>query len=1372
MTPGLEPGTLQVTFAPRAAQHIAFRVEPTTAAAATDLQPAVEVAIMDPFGNVVPTVSTEVTLLLDPPGPLPVTKLTTTSGVAVFQGLRVDAAGEYHLLASSIDFGRATSAAFTISSGAATGLGFVAQPQSGQAGATLPVVRVAIQDPGGNTVPGATTPVTLASSGPGLTGTLTVAAVDGVAQFTDLAISTAGAGLTLTATASGLPPKTSAPFTVSGAGPASVRFSVQPSSSTAGAILSPAVVVRVEDAFGNLSSGFAGSVSLSIVGGGAPGGTPVVSAAGGVATFSSVHLDTAGTYVLRAAAGTLVADSGSFTIQPAAASRLAYLTQPVSGLAGAPLAPPIRVAVQDPFGNTVSQAGSITVSLANNPPAATLGGTLSGALVAGVASFDNLTVSAAGTGFTLSATGGGFTQVSSAFDISPAGSNQLGFTAVVGQATAGVALTNLSVRTLDASGGFLVTNNVNITLTLAEGPAGATLTGTLSALTQAGVAQFTDVRLDKAGAPYALQAQAAGYASARSSNFGVSPGPLDSLRFDVNPQATAVAGATLSPPMQVSLLDAFSNPVTETTAVTLGFASAPAGGTLGGGPATVNSVNGVATFGGYLLEKAGDYQFRASTSTAVVVAGNHTLVSAAPADRVRFMTQPLDTTAVGSIPSFAVEITDAFGNRAEGLQPTLAVTVAIESSTPPGSTTLNGTTTVVQSSGVATFSGLSIHRAASYTLGASASGLSPAVSAGFAVSPGPPHHLELTQNPSAQVTSLLPINPAVVVRVRDQHENPAPGLTGIMMSLLNGNGAVLGGTTTQDASTGVSTFADLTVDKAGGPYNLSATATGPGVAGATGPNFDVRAGSPTSLTFQGSPASTTAGSLLSPVVVKVLDQAGNVAAIPAVTVDVSLGGPGTGGTLNGTLSVSTSGGLASFTTLWVNRVGTYHLDAASVSLGGAASGFFGIEPGVEYKFGFTQQPTSTNVNELIAPAPVVTVYDEWDNVATGAAGEIFLELSGSSGTLKGTLVVAPVDGAASFPDLTIDTPGYGLALKASPKSAGVLSATSAPFDVRSGAVRLQFASAPPSVVAGTCLNALTVRSVDAKGIASAVAEEHTLRLDWVAPATGSFKLPGFALCNNTTNTVKILSGASQASFHFRPYTAGSPVISVTDLTLVNTLAGTSQAQSVSAASPTRLVFDAPPARARDQICSCGVVIHTTDAWGNRSNVLLPTPVSLSSSPLEGGDGGLAFYASCGAGGIDPLALDGGGSGGSDAGTPITSVTVPSGSDTALFHFAGPPGLYSVALDSAGYPPASQPETVIVNRPTTDTCSNGSPALCLPDGGTCVRGNAGLRCYPGTTCPLTANSCVLSGEACTTPGNCCSGRCCGGVCQKAGDICGG
>src|SRR5207302_1854160 len=143
----------------------------------------------------------------------------------------------YTLTASAASLTGATSAAFSISSGAATKVVFQVQPSNVASGSPIsPAVTVAIEDASGNVV-SSTANVTIAlgtnPSGGTLGGTLTVAAVSGVASFANLTLDKAGNGYTLAASAASLTGATSSAFNVSAGTATKLAFTVQPSNGTA-----------------------------------------------------------------------------------------------------------------------------------------------------------------------------------------------------------------------------------------------------------------------------------------------------------------------------------------------------------------------------------------------------------------------------------------------------------------------------------------------------------------------------------------------------------------------------------------------------------------------------------------------------------------------------------------------------------------------------------------------------------------------------------------------------------------------------------------------------------------------------------------------------------------------------------------------------------------------------------------------------------------------------------------------------------------------------------------------------------------------------------------------------------------------------------
>jgi parallel beta-helix repeat protein len=140
-------------------------------------------------------------------------------GIATFSGLSINAAGTYALTATSSGLATATSVAFPIGTGP-THLRFTVQPQTVLIGQTLPPISVRVEDSANNLID-TTQAVSIAiGTNPGggiLTGTVTRAAVAGVATFNDLAITIVGGiGYTFVASASGITSATSNAFSIVG----------------------------------------------------------------------------------------------------------------------------------------------------------------------------------------------------------------------------------------------------------------------------------------------------------------------------------------------------------------------------------------------------------------------------------------------------------------------------------------------------------------------------------------------------------------------------------------------------------------------------------------------------------------------------------------------------------------------------------------------------------------------------------------------------------------------------------------------------------------------------------------------------------------------------------------------------------------------------------------------------------------------------------------------------------------------------------------------------------------------------------------------------------------------------------------------------
>ncbi len=753
-----------------------------------------------------------------------------------------------------------------------TQLGVTIQPTSVAAGVAMtPAVVVTVRDASGNTVTSSTASITLAitggtgTAGAVLSGTVTQAAVSGVATFSDLKLDKVGTGYTLTATATGLTSATSSGFAVTAGAPTQMGFTVEPTSVAAGVAMTPAVVVTVRDASGNTVTSSTASITLAITGGtGTAGavlsGTVTQAAVSGVATFSDLKLDKVGTgYTLTATAtGLTSATSSGFAVTAGAPTQMGFTVEPTSVAAGVAMTPAVVVTVRDASGNTVtSSTASITLAITGGTgtAGAVLSGTVTQAAVSGVATFSDLKLDKVGTGYTLTATATGLTSAtSSGFAVTAGAPTQMGFTVEPTSVAAGVAMTPAVVVTVrDASGNTVTSSTASITLAITggTGTAGAVLSGTVTQAAVSGVATFSDLKLDKVGTGYTLTATATGLTSATSSGFAVTAGAPTQMGFTVEPTSVA-AGVAMTPAVVVTVRDASGNTVTSSTAsITLAITggTGTAGAVLSG-TVTQAAVSGVATFSDLKLDKVGTGYTLTATATGLTSATSSGFaVTAGAPTQMGFTVEPTSVAAgVAMTPAVVVTVRDASGNTVTSS--TASITLAITGGTGTAGAVLSGTVTQAAVSGVATFSDLKLDKVGTgYTLTATATGLTSATSSGFAVTAGAPTQMGFTVEPTS-VAAGVAMTPAVVVTVRDASGNTVTSSTASITLAITGGtgtaGAVLSGTVTQAAVSGVATFSDLKLDKVGTGYTLTATATG--LTSATSSGFAVTVGTPTQMT--------------------------------------------------------------------------------------------------------------------------------------------------------------------------------------------------------------------------------------------------------------------------------------------------------------------------------------------------------------------------------------------------------------------------------------------------------------------------------------------------------------------------------------------
>jgi hypothetical protein len=286
-------------------------------------------------------------------------------------------------------------------------------------------------------------------------------------------------------------------------------------------------------------------------------------------------------------------------------------------------------------------------------------------------------------------------------------------------------------------------------------------------------------------------------------------------------------------------------------------------------------------------------------------------------------------------PPVQVVAQDDAGSTVASFNGTITVALGMN----PSGGTLTGTTAVTAVNGVATFANLSIDRVGSgYTLQAAAAGLPNATSTAFDITA----RLAFLVQPSTAIAAGR-FSPPVQIVAQDDAGTTVSSFNGAITVALgtNPSGGTLSGTTAVIAVNGVATLPDLSIDRVGSSYTLRATATG--LTSVISTAFNITA----VLVFTVQPSTTLPMfTIQPPVQVAVRDARGNPITSFAGPVTIAIGnnaGLLMKGTLSGTQTVTAVNGVAGFSDLSIDQVGSgYTLRATGALLSGAESAKFNI----------------------------------------------------------------------------------------------------------------------------------------------------------------------------------------------------------------------------------------------------------------------------------------------------------------------------------------------------------------------------------------------------------------------------------------------
>lgn len=511
-------------------------------------------------------------------------------------------------------------------------------------------------------------------------------------------------------------------------------ITTQPGGGTGGVVWAQQPVVEAHDSGGAIDTSFNGSVTAEITTGtGTMGasllGTVTVTASNGVADFTDLAVDLAGTgYTLDFTSGSLnPATSNAFDITVGPAAELVITTEPGNGEGGTALSTQPELEIQDAGGNVVTSDNSTVVNATITSGTGATGAQIvaggSATASSGIVTFGGLAIDLAGTGYTLDFDASGMSTVTSGtFDVTVGPADALRVSVQPDGAVANTAFaTQPEVEIVDAGGNVVTgaTNPVTAAITNSTGTSGANLGGTNNPATPAGgtgTAVFTDLEIDLVGTGYTLDFTASGLTPATSDPFGVAGNPAQ-LAVRTQPGGAVENQQFVTQPV-IEIQDSNGTLVsTATTAVTVTITSG-SGAFLGSSTTTENAVGGVVTFQNLGIDTAGlGYVLHFDDGGSLTDVDSASFDVAGTATQIVIVTQP-----GGAAPATAftqqpvLEIHDANGVLV-ATDSSTTVDVSITSGTGAMSAMLGGTTSVTAVDGVVTFTDLEIDLAGSgYTL--------------------------------------------------------------------------------------------------------------------------------------------------------------------------------------------------------------------------------------------------------------------------------------------------------------------------------------------------------------------------------------------------------------------------------------------------------------------------------------------------------------------------------------------------------------------------------------------------------------------------------------------------------------------------------
>lgn len=419
---------------------------------------------------------------------------------------------------------------------------------------------------------------------------------------------------------------------------------------------------------------------------------------------------------------------------------------------------------------------------------------------------------------------------------------------------------------------------------------------------------------------------------------------------------SGVVNASLGSPFTAVVRDALGDPV---AGEVVSWTVLSGGGSLSSASTTTDA-SGFASTTLTLGTGTGPQSVRAS-----IVSGAHTVDFAATAtpgalSTFEFTAIPTGATA-GSSFNFTVRAKDSFGNRKTDFTDTVQFSTS-DSNSP---TLPSDYTFVSGDTGQKTFSATLTSSGAQTITVSLTPGGSPSVTSGtVTVIAATATKLYLATQPANRASAAT--LPTVTVHALDSYNNLDTSFASQIQIAFgtNAGSGILSGTTSVIGTLGASSFSDLSVDKVGTGYTLTASATG--LTSVTSSTFNITPGAPASISkTSGDNQTAQTSTALSAFEVQVLDAAANV--VPSVTVNWTKSV--NAGTLSSASNSTNSTG-NSQSTLTLGSVAGAHTVTATVNGTAIAASFAAtaylplqISPSAFY-LGYNSTKTFTTVGGL------------------------------------------------------------------------------------------------------------------------------------------------------------------------------------------------------------------------------------------------------------------------------------------------------------------------------------------------------------------------------------------------------------------------